>query len=103
MSLKVGTRLRTPTSTAEFIVVKAAASDGELQCAGAAMTSEDVSNDDVSNEGSGNGGAPILLGKRYTDAESGLELLATKPGAGPLLFDGRELGIKSAATLPASD
>ena len=98
MSLKVGSRLRTPTSTAEVIVVKAAATDGELQCAGGGMTTEDVTVEDQ-----GGSGSKILLGKRYTDTESGLELLATKPGAGPLVFDGRELAIKSAATLPASD
>jgi hypothetical protein len=98
VSLKVGSRLRTPTSTAEVIVVKAPATDGELQCAGGAMSTEDVP-----GERQDGGGSPILLGKRYTDAESGIELLCTKPGAGPLSFDGRELGIKSAATLPASD
>jgi hypothetical protein len=98
VSLKVGSRMRTPTSTAEVIVVKAAAADGELQCAGGAMTTEDVS---VAEQGGGD--SKILLGKRYTDTESGLEVLATKPGAGPLSFDGRELVIKSAAALPASD
>jgi len=98
VSLKVGSRMRTPTSAAEVIIVKAAATDGELQCAGGAMTTEDVT-----VEEQGGSGSPILLGKRYTDTESGLEVLATKPGAGPLSFDGRELVVKSAATLPASD
>jgi hypothetical protein len=90
--------MRTPKSTAEVIIVKAAATDGELQCAGGPMTTEDVA-----VEEQGGGGSPILLGKRYTDTESGLEVLATKPGSGPLSFDGRELVVKSAATLPASD
>jgi hypothetical protein len=97
VSLKVGSRLRTPASTAEVIVVKAGTGDGELLCAGGAMTTEDVT---VEEQG---GGSSVLLGKRYTDDESGLEVLCTKPGAGPLVFDGRELVVKSAAALPASD
>lgn len=98
MSLKVGSRLRTATSTAEVIVVKSSATDGALTCAGGPMTTDDV----TAGEQAGND-SPVLLGKRYTDPESGLELLATKPGPGPLVFDGRELSVKSASALPASD
>jgi len=98
VSLKVGSRLRTPTSAAEVIVVKAGAGDGDLLCAGGTMTTEAVTVDPQTG-----GDSPVMLGKRYTDDESGVEVLCTKAGAGPLVFDGRELVIKSATALPASD
>jgi hypothetical protein len=47
--------------------------------------------------------AGSLLGKRYVDAESGLEALCSKPGAGSLSLDGRPLSMKEAKKLPASD
>ena len=47
---------------------------------------------DVTSEGDA---APspdgVLLGKRYTDEATGIEVLCTKPGPGPLTVDGREL------------
>jgi hypothetical protein len=98
VSLKVGSRLRTPTSTAEVIVVKAGTADGDLECAGAPMTT-----DSVTVEQQGAGETTLQLGKRYTDDESGVEVLCTKAGTGPLVFAGRELGVKSATALPASD
>jgi hypothetical protein len=98
VSLKVGSRLRTPTSATEVIVVKAGAEDGDLMCAGGTMTAESVT-----VEAQTGGDSPVMLGKRYSDDESGVEVLCTKPGAGPLVFGGRELVIKSATALPASD
>jgi hypothetical protein len=44
-----------------------------------------------------------LLGKRYVDEATGLEVLCTKPGAGGLAVDGRPLGVKAPKALPASD
>ena len=66
--------------------------------AGGTMTTEAVT-----VEPQAGGDSPVLLGKRYTDDESGVEVLCTKPGAGPLVFAGRELEVKSATALPASD
>jgi hypothetical protein len=48
-------------------------------------------------------GGGTLLGKRYVDDPTGLELLCTKPGAGELAVDGRPLTIKGPKALPASD
>jgi hypothetical protein len=44
-----------------------------------------------------------LLGKRYTDETSGIEVLCSKAGEGLLAVDGRLLAIKEAKPLPASD
>ncbi|BBZ38228.1 MULTISPECIES: hypothetical protein [Mycobacterium] len=44
-----------------------------------------------------------VLGKRYVDTESGLEVLCTKAGRGVLSADGRQLTTKAPNALPASD
>ena len=44
-----------------------------------------------------------LLGKRYADEASGLEVLCTKAGVGSLTLDGSILDVKSAKPLPSSD
>jgi hypothetical protein len=43
------------------------------------------------------------VGKRYSDEETGLEVLCTKAGKGSLSIDGRPIGEKEAKKLPASD
>lgn len=44
-----------------------------------------------------------LLGKRYSDEATGIELLCTKGGPGQLACDGRPLVVKAAKPLPSSD
>jgi hypothetical protein len=44
-----------------------------------------------------------LLGKRYVDETSEIEVLCTKPGDGTLAVDDRALELKSAKPLPSSD
>jgi hypothetical protein len=91
-----GKRLYGTTSTAEIIVVKGA--EVSLVCAGAPMT--DTKPDTPATP---SGDQAIALGKRYTDPESGLVVLCTKPGAGPLIADGRELELQATKPLPSSD
>ena len=43
------------------------------------------------------------IGKRFADEASGLELRATKGGAGALARDGTTIPLKYAKPLPASD
>ncbi|WP_231611754.1 hypothetical protein [Rhodococcus sp. CX] len=47
------------------------------------------------------GGA--VMGKRYVDEASGLEVLCTKAGQGRLALDGTALVLKAAKPLPSSD
>lgn len=47
--------------------------------------------------------AGTLLGKRYTDVATGIEVLCTKAGTGTLSLDGRPLDLKEAKPLPSSD
>ncbi|MET9090140.1 hypothetical protein ABZX77_51260 [Streptomyces sp. NPDC004237] len=99
VSLQVGNRLRGQNSTCEVIVVKGSDSPTVLMCAGAEMSATvPVPATPQSSEG-----PPIQLGKRYTDDNSGIEVLCTKAGIGPLTFDDRELTQKAAKALPASD
>ena len=48
-------------------------------------------------------GDGTLVGKRYADEDSGIEVLCAKPGPGTLAADGREVPIKGAKPLPSSD
>jgi hypothetical protein len=45
----------------------------------------------------------VLLGKRYEQADLGLEVLCVKGGQGPLMANGSELVIKGSKPLPSSD
>ncbi|MDP9820794.1 hypothetical protein J2S59_000603 [Nocardioides massiliensis] len=45
----------------------------------------------------------VQLGKRYFDENTGLEVLCSKGGAGPLMVDGRLLQVRGAKALPSSD
>jgi hypothetical protein len=94
-----GQRLRSAVCATEVIVVRAPDVPVEVSCGGHPMT-----------ESPGQSGTPAaggdegtLLGKRYVDEQTGLEVLCTKPGTGGLTAGGRPLTIKAPKPLPASD
>lgn len=101
MELKPGSRFRSQVCETEVVVVKVG-SGGELTCGGVPVVPLDAAVD---------GSAPMvdsldggtLLGKRYVDETSGVEILCVKPGAGSLGVDGRPLELKTAKALPSSD
>ena len=95
-TLTPGTRLFSPVSPVEGIVVTGA--DVALACAGEPMVTERP--DTI--EGTATG-ADLAVGKRYEDAESGLVVMVTRPGPGPLTADGRELAQRAVTALPSSD
>lgn len=95
-TISTGQRLYSAVSAAEVIVVKAA--DVELHCGGQPMLPSRA--EAVAGTAAGD---PIAVGKRYTDAESGLLVLCTKGGAGPLTANGRDLSLVQAKSLPSSD
>lgn len=86
MTFKSGTRLSFPASACEVMLIRVPSTEGELTCG-----DSDAAQD------------RILVGKRYADEESGLEVLCVKPGPGPLRFAGRDLVLRAAKPLPASD
>jgi len=100
MEIKAGQRLACPTGATEIVVVRPPSSEVELTCAGAAVVDPGTDRTDTSVASEDD---MVLVGKRYTDEESGLEVLCSKPGPGPLAADGRLLTIKGAKPLPSSD
>ncbi|WP_448628225.1 hypothetical protein [Geodermatophilus sp. URMC 64] len=103
MQLRVGQTLVSPVDTASFVVVRAPSAEVELTCAGVPLwdpkgggDTPDGAADPAQQDGT-------QLGKRYVDAELGLELLCAKPGQGTLAANGAPLPLKDAKALPASD
>ncbi len=102
MELRPGTRLKSSVDATEVIVVKPPATAASIRCGGAEMIlATDTATPRGTIDPAAAGGS--LLGKRYIDADTGLELLCTRPGKGTLAVDGRELEIKAAMPLPTTD
>jgi hypothetical protein len=102
MELTAGSRWHSAVCDTEVVVVKAPSSDVSLECGGHPVVplGEDapagLTLDTAHSDGT-------LMGKRFADPDSGLEVLVTKPGAGSLALDGEPLPLKDAKPLPASD
>jgi hypothetical protein len=102
MEIKPGSRWKSAVCDAQIVVVRPPKSAGDLHCGGvvvlpqadAALPSGEIHPDHASG---------VLIGKRYTDIESQIEVLGAKAGKGSLSFDGRALQLKEAKPLPASD
>ena len=102
MDLKPGSRWKSAVCDAQMVVVRPPSIVGQLQCGGVAVLPQaDASTPSGLIDPAHAGG--VLIGKRYTDEASGIEVLAAKPGKGSLAFDGRPLTLKEAKPLPASD
>jgi hypothetical protein len=96
--LTTGKRLRSTVGDTEIIVVRPPATPVELSCGGQPMTT------DLATEAAALAAeSDTVLGKRYVDTDTGLEVLCTKAGPGVLTAEGKELIIKAPAALPASD
>lgn len=102
MELTPGLRLESATCETQVVVVRAP--DGgrevDVRCGGEPMRELGTGGDPVpiTNEGE-----PTLLGKRYEDAELGLELLCSRGGEGSLSVGDTPLLVKGAKPLPSSD
>jgi hypothetical protein len=99
MDLKPGSRWKSALSDVEVVVVRPPSAAGVLACGGAPMLPHAEARPSAGAQPTGASQA----GKRYHDAESGLEALCSRGGAGVLAFDGRALPVKDAKKLPASD
>lgn len=102
MDIKPGSRWKSAVCDAQMVVVRPPKASGELQCGGTAvlpLADSAVPTGAVDPVFAGG----VLIGKRYVDEESGIEVLGAKAGKGSLAFDGRALTLKDAKPLPASD
>ena len=102
MELKTGSRWKSAVCATELAVVRPAKEAVTLECGGRAVIAIGVDRpaDGAVAPAQASG---TLLGKRYVDEPSGLEVLCTKPGAGSLAVDGRALTLREAKRLPSSD
>ena len=102
MDLKPGSRWASQVCATEVVVVRSSTEPVSLECGGHPMTpvGEDRATD-LALDPAFTGGS--LIGKRFADPESGLELLVTKAGEGSLAVDGVTLPLKEAKPLPSSD
>jgi hypothetical protein len=101
VKLNPGSRLFSTSSTTEVVVVRAPTEDVSLSCCGAPMS--DLEDGEAGATPSEVAEEAILIGKRYNDEATGMELLCTKGGSGPLECDGRLLVVKSSKPMPSSD
>jgi len=102
MELKAGTRLASAVCTTELIVVRPPTGTVDLRCGGRPMIPpSSVERGAESIDASHRAGTQ--LGKRYADAETGLEVLCTKAGEGSLSLGGDAIPMKEPKPLPASD
>jgi hypothetical protein len=102
MDIKPGSRWKSAVCDAQMVVVRPPKAVGELQCGGLPVVPQaDVGT--PSGDIHPDHAAGVLIGKRYVDEETGIEVLGAKAGKGSLAFDGRPLNLKEAKPLPASD
>lgn len=97
--MKTGSRLVSIACEAEVVVVRG--SDVELSCGGHPMLSNVDERATAEIDPRLSGGT--LLGKRYTHASSGLQVLCVKSGDGTLSVDGEPLELLESKQLPSSD
>lgn len=102
MQMKPGSRWKSAVDTCEVVVVRPPRGDVTLECGGHPMVplgEEPPAGLEMASEFA----SGTAVGKRYVDAESGIELLGSKAGAASLSVDGRAVSLKDAKPLPASD
>ena len=102
MDLKPGSRWKSAVCATEVVVVRPPSAAAVLECGGQPMVAH------AETPPAGQTPAPelsggSLVGKRYADADTGLEVLCAKPGAGSLSLSGRPLVVRDAKKLPSSD
>ncbi len=102
MLLTVGARLRSAVDDTQVVVIRAPADPVVVTCGGRPLLPIDAEPATGTTITVGHDGGTVL-GKRYVDEGSGLELLCTRAGAGALFRDDTPLPIKAAKALPASD
>jgi hypothetical protein len=101
MQLKPGLRLQSVACDTQVIVVRGSG-EVDVRCGGAPMVAADANG--VERQPLDPAfAAGTLMGKRYADADAGIELLCTKPGEGSLSIGDVVVPTKDAKPLPSSD
>jgi hypothetical protein len=100
--IKPGSRWKSAVCDTEVVVVRSPSTPVALACGGAPMVAHNAPAPAGGTLDSRFAGGS-LLGKRYADAASGIELLCVKTGAGSVTVDDWIVAAKEAKKLPASD
>ena len=100
--LRPGSRWRSAVCESEVIVVRTPTAP-VLLCIGGAPVLAAASDRPAGGEPDRALAEGTLLGKRYADEASGLEVLCTRSGAGTITVAGRPATIMAPRKLPASD
>ena len=104
MDLKPGSLWASQVCATEVMVVRPPTQPVSLECGGHPMTpvgEDEDSSIDFTLEPAFAGGS--LIGRRFADPDSELELLVTKAGDGSLAVDGISIPLKEAKPLPSMD
>jgi hypothetical protein len=102
MDMKPGSRWKSAVCDTEVVVIRPPKTPVSLQCGGVEMVAQAAAKPEGAAL-SPDFSAGTQAGKRYTDADSGIELLCSKSGKGSLAIDGRAISAADAKKLPASD
>jgi len=102
MELKPGSRWKSVVCAAEVVVVRPPKTAADLECGGHAMVAFNAARPEGLTAAADRKEG-VATGKRYTDEETGLEVLVSKGGEGSLSLGGRALKLKEAKALPSSD
>jgi hypothetical protein len=100
--LKPGSRWRSAVCDTEVVVVRAPAAPVTFRIGGAGALPAGAGRPAGAEPDAALAGGTVL-GKRYTDAATGLEVLCIKPGRGTITVDGRPVTVMTPRQLPASD
>jgi hypothetical protein len=102
--MKTGQQMQSRVCSGKVIVLRAPKDESViLSCGGVPMVdagaaeARDKQNADPALLGGS------VMGKRYVDAEAGVQLLCVTAGEGTLTVNGRPLEIEAAKQLPSSD
>ena len=102
MDLKPGSRWKSAVCATEVVVVRPPSAAVVLECGGVPMLTATAERPAGGAVSPAHAGASVM-GKRYADADTGLEALCAKSGEGSLSVDGRPLVVRDAKKLPSSD
>lgn len=98
-SLAAGKRLKSVVCTTEIMVIVAPDGDLDLRCGGAPMSEDDANGAALDPSFA----AGSVIGKRYANADSSLEVLCLKAGEGSLAVGDAALVMQDAKKLPKTD
>lgn len=102
MQIRSGQRYVSAVCGTSIVVVKGPPSEVDLRCGGSAMLPAGAAVEPALSPAQGFDQG-TMIGKRYWDEETGLEVVCTSPGPGSLSLGDQVLGIRPPKPLPSSD